>query len=380
MTPKPSCFLSCSFQPQDERVAAFFKSVLSGHFDVLTARSEDSIDIYDKIFPKIASTQLFFAIFSRRNRIHGTKKWTAPPDVLIEASFALSRRKTICGFVETDIDEQQQGLLRFSSRNWPRFNRANLEDVMVDSRSYVTAALNAIAPVVTASYEYSHNTKEVTIYKDGYGVIRTQYTIEFNRAVNDILLHHNVSGGRSAKKGHSLPRLRDMIAKGPAVRKKSQYFFATSIVKGGIPDTNLSIVEDHQYPHKAAFGIKILGPFLPSSLLCYELAWGGPDLFPVSLVDLQLGKRTADLEDVESRFLMPPTGRVSNVGFVLRFERPVTFSKEPVFRVYSMTGELLDERTVDKESGIQNSSLYTVYVSKLAVSVPLGRVTAQWRP
>lgn len=378
MATKPICFLSCSFQDGDKGIAAFFKNLVEEEFEVLTAESEDKTDIYEKIFPKIRASRACFAIFSKRSKVEGKDEWTPPPDILVESGFALAHHLRIYGFVEIGIEERQQGLLRFSSTSYPRFDRDRLESRRREYKRYIKEAAKELSQEITNPYDFTHIVKEVTIYRSGYGVVRHQYTAEFIRNVNDLATDHIFSGGDSAKKGFSLPHLEEMVTSGPQARKDSKFFLATSVVKGSIADDDIKLYEKIYSTDKITFCLKIPGSFTTSSLLMYEWSWGAPNLFPVDLKDLSPGERVQDLEDVVSAFRLPPIGR-TNLTFILRFERPVRFTIDPIFRVFGMGDEPLVERT-GAQLELQRSSLYIVYVCRLPVIVPNGQVVAQWRP
>jgi len=111
--------------------------------------------------------------------------------------------------------------------------------------------------------------------------------------------------------------------------------------------------------------------------LLYEWSWGAPGLFPASAEDLSTGKRVQDLEDVHSVFRLAPS-LGAGVTFVLRFEKPISFTKDPVFRVFGQ-GDLMVAEKTGEVLLVQRSSLYIVYVCRFA-SIPYGQVTAQWRP
>lgn len=371
---KPSCFLSCSFREEDQDLVAFFQHLLEEQFEVLTAQPEISTDLYDKIFPKLRSSKVFVGIFSKR----GTE--AIPPDVLIEAGFALAHQKRILGFLETGIDERQQGLLRsLNMRNYPRFNRNKLEAARTTFQDYIQAAARELQTVIQNPFECTYVTKEVTIYSNGYGVIRNQYAIDFNKNVTTIIIPHGLSGGSSAKRGYHLPPFNQLLQHGPQVRKASNYFIASSIVKANIQSTEMTLRETGRSDEQIKFEVRIEGAFMPSSNLVYEWSCGAPDLFAVNRGELQPGLRVRDLPYVESRLGLPPViTYVAGVTFILRFEKPIHLASEPIFRVYGPGGEVLDEKGATEH--VQHSSLYIVYVCRIAIGIPFGKITAQWVP
>lgn len=101
--------------------------------------------------------------------------------------------------------------------------------------------------------------------------------------------------------------------------------------------------------------------------------------YPVSLDELRPGKRAEDLEFVESTINPPPATSV-NLNFILRFEKPVNLTKEPVFRILGSCDEVLGEKSGLEDIEVQSSSLYKVYVCRIPMSSPGARVLAQWRP
>lgn len=161
---RASCFLSCSFREEDKDAITFFKHLLEDEFEVLTAEPEDSTDIYEKIFPKIRTSGIYFVIFSKRSKIEGADDWTPPPDALTETGFALALGRKVFGFVESGITERQLGLVRLSSTNYPRFNRSSLESERKRFSGYIKAAAEELAKIICPPWEYIQATKEVTVY------------------------------------------------------------------------------------------------------------------------------------------------------------------------------------------------------------------------
>lgn len=370
---RPSCFLSCSFREEDQDLVNFFTHLLDETFEVLTAQPEVSTDLYDKIFPKLRSSNIFVGIFSKR----GTE--AVPPDVLIEAGFALANQKRILGFLETGVDERQQGILRsLNMRNYPRFDRTKLESGRLTFKNYIEAAARELQTIIQNPFGCTHVTKEVTIYSNGYGVIRNQCVVDFSKRVTKIIIPHGLGGGNSAKRGYRLPPFNELLQRGPQARKASDYFFASSIVRANI-GTEMTLYERDHSDEQIKFDVRIEGTFAPASILVYEWSWGAPHLFAVNRNELQSGLRVQDLPYVESRLSLPPVVTyVAGVTFVLRFEKPIHLAVEPVFRVYSPGGEVLDERSATEH--VQHSSLYVVYVCRITIGIPFGRITAQWVP
>lgn len=372
---KPSIFLSCSFRENDKALVTFIKNILDEEFNVLTAEAEDKADVIQKILPKIRTCKGHFALFSRREKFEGKEEWNVPPDVLIETGFSFWHGLKIFGFLEEGVPPEQQGLLRLSSRSYPRFDRKSLENRRKDLQNYVKAVKEELTGEIVNLYETTSVTKEVTVYKNGYGVIRYQYTIQCERDVPEIFGIHTFGSGSSAKKGFILPHLSELASNGPGVRYDRKPFWATAIIKGNVKEECVTFEETDYSPEVIGFKLRIPGPFFASTLLTYEYAWGAPDLFPISGEDMSTGKRCQDLEYVESEFRLPEV-RVANFTFVLRFERPVRFSKEPMCEFRGYGDALIEERSAE----VQKSTLYDVYVCKLPVKLPYGRVRAYWVP
>lgn len=273
-------FLSCSFQPEDKGIVCFFNNLLEEYFEVATAEPEDHTDIPGKIFPKIQASQIHFVIFSRRDKIEGQDAWTLPPDILIESGYALAVGRRVFGFVESGIDERQQGLLRFSSTNYPRFERNKLEANRTEFKNYIKAIVRDLNKEIIHPFAYRYVTKEVTIYNNGYGLVRNQYTIEFSKNQSGVIAKHFVGAGRSVKKGYALPQLAELLSCGPMARRQSKPFLRTAIIKGDVSDEAVG-VEENGYSEKGIkFKIKIPGNFNYSSLLTYEWCVGCPYFIP----------------------------------------------------------------------------------------------------
>ena len=275
---KPSCFLAHSFRAEDEYIVTFFTNLLEEHFEVLTAKPEDSTDIYNKIFPKLKTSRACFGIFSKRSKVQDEDHWTPPPDILIETGFALAHGQPIYGFVDWQIEEHQLGVLRFSPRSYPRFDKNALEANRTQFRNHIKNAAQDLSAQIITSFDYTNVTKEVTVYRNGYGVIRNQYTVVFNRDLRELVARHSLGGGRSAKKGYVLPHLAEMLKCGPEVRKDSSCFVAAALVKGAVAEDSLTVEERQYSPERIDFDIKIRGPFAPLSGVTFEWSWGFPDL------------------------------------------------------------------------------------------------------
>ena len=320
--PQSVCFLSCSFRDEDKEVVTFFKNLLEESFTVATAEPEDRTNLYDKIFPKIRASKSFFAIFSKRAKVIRST-WAPPPDVLIESAFALAHNLPLFGFVEEGINEQQQGLLRFSATNYPRFKRDDLEHRRIQLRAYIKAAAEQLGREITNPYDYTNVIKEVCVYRNGYGVSRTQCSVEFNKDGAEFAARHSFGPGRSARKRLVLPPFGKMLGEGPEARRESNYFLSACVNKGPVADDAITLQEVSRVAKKVVFDLKITGHFSTSSLLTYEWAWGSPDLFPVTLKNPEtMGDRPLDLE---STCGLPNVKRGANFTFCLRFGKTYRF-------------------------------------------------------
>jgi hypothetical protein len=201
---KFNCFLSASFRRQDERLLAFFRNLLEQHFNVLCAKADNNADLLDKILPQIRASEVVFAIFSCRNRIGDDM--IVPPDVLIESGIAMAWGLDVYGFVEEGVSEAQQGILRFSRKAYPRFHRRGLETKRGEFDDYIVDVKERLSKEVRQPYEHTQAVKEVTIYSDGYGAIRSQHTVQFHSDTPDFIANQRYGGGGSAPKALIFPR------------------------------------------------------------------------------------------------------------------------------------------------------------------------------
>lgn len=377
---KPKIFLSCSFREEDKDVVEFFTNILNEEFEVLSAKPQDRTDILEKIFPKIRGSEAVFVIFSKRHKIQDKKSWVVPPNVLIEPGYAKALDRPIFGIVEQGVHEKEQGILRFSSRNYPRFERTSLEPKRNDFKDYIKAIKKELSKEISIPYDYTYGVKDTAIYRNGYGVIRIQYGL---RCLEDrlpmIITEHAVKLGKTAKKGSILPSLEDLIKGSPTNRRENKPFLAFRIIEGNVKDSSMKPIlsETKRSTDKAIyFSFEFSGPFTNDEFFSFEYSCGIPDLFPVCQDDLKPGKRELDRDYAESKFILPPA-RIGNLTFTLRFEEKSEFLKEPIVKFFGPGGYFIREKPF---SEIQKSTLYTVYVETLSINVPHGDIRAEWIP
>lgn len=356
---KQKIFLSCSFGEEDKDVVEFFTNILNEEFEVLWAKPQDRTDILEKIFPKIRGSEAVFVIFSKRDKIQDKKSWVVPPNVLIEPGYAKALDRPIFGVVEQGVKEKEQGILRFSSRNYPRFKRTSLESKRNDFKDYIKAIKKELSKEISIPYDYTYAVKDTTIHRNGYGMIRHQYGL---RCLEN-----------------RLPTLEGLIKEPPTNRRENKPFLAFRIIEGNIKDSSVKPIpsKTKKSTDKAIyFNFEFLGPFRNEEFFSFEYSCGIPDLFPVCQDDLKPGKREVDRDYVDSKFILP-AARVDNLTFILRFEEKSEFLKEPIVKFFGPGEYFIKEKSFSK---IQKSTLYTVYVETLSINIPHGDIRAEWIP
>lgn len=164
-----------------------------------------------------------------------------PPDVLIECGYAEALGLRIYGVVDELVDQPQQGLLRFSSTNYPRYNKNQLEKRRTDYRNYANGILQDLGPSLSLPYEYEEIVKDVTVCNDGYGVIRLQYKVLLKEDQPQFKGVHKIGFGSSAKKGLVFPSLAEMGKNFEDGRKSRKPLFGYRVIQGDIPEKNITL-------------------------------------------------------------------------------------------------------------------------------------------
>lgn len=101
----PSCFVSCSFSPEDVPVVSWFERILlSLDFDPKTASVPQPRPPPEKIAEMIEAADCFVAILTRRTKVEGTESWVGPEWVQNEIGMAYQARKPMALFVEESVD------------------------------------------------------------------------------------------------------------------------------------------------------------------------------------------------------------------------------------------------------------------------------------
>jgi hypothetical protein len=153
-------------------------------------------------------------------------------------------------------------------------------------------------------------------------------------------------------------------------------FFAFKIIKGDIDSPRVVLRELSSLdPQLTEFQIHIQGPFKRNESLTYEWSFGAPNLYPVRSADLRPGKRQTANDYVESDYQLPPN-RIAHFTYVLRFEDPTGVKFDPICEFVGLGDTVFSKKTMT----LQVSSMYTVYVCKLPVNMPHGRVRVRWQP
>ena len=229
---------------------------------------------------------------------------------------------------------------------------------------------------ITANFDYNQYAKDVTIYKNGYGVIRLRCTIQ-TRSDKFRSNPHMFALGGNAKKDLTLPSF-DVLRKGGAsYRSKNKPFFSFRVIDANFAESEVKIRAIKSSKEQIDFVINF--PKMPSNTVFqYEWAWGSPDLFPITQKDLAPGKRKEDRDAVLSE-LPNIVGGYKNFIYTLRFEQSADFIEKPVMNVYTKsTGEIIKDREFER----QKSALYTNFVAKeVQIGILHGAdIVARWVP
>lgn len=117
-------FLSCSFEPEDERVVDFFRHLIeSFDIDPVLYNWQEIGRLTDKIKEHISKCDCLIAVVTRRKKIEGSDLWTCPDWIHHELAIANAYNKPIAIFVEQNV--KLDGLLASEERK-EAFSRDDL--------------------------------------------------------------------------------------------------------------------------------------------------------------------------------------------------------------------------------------------------------------
>lgn len=209
-----NAFLSCSFSKDDKKVVDFFRHLLEEcDFSVLTAEKEDSPFILGKIYPKIDRADVVVALFTSRHKIGDS--YSPPSAVIFEAGYASGQKKPVYGFCEKGVDINELGLLQYSGGNFPFFNKNKLDEKRKEFKNYICSFPVLTDREIRGSFDFVQYVKDVTIYNNGYGVVRFRCTIQ-TRSKSFRSIPHMFGLGDSAKKDLTLPSFGTIKKGGPS--------------------------------------------------------------------------------------------------------------------------------------------------------------------
>ncbi len=375
---KPKAFLSCSFLPGEEPVRAFFHDLLQEcGYEVLWAIPEDSPSILGKVFPKIEQADLAIGIFTRRNKLEGKDSWTAPPAVIYELADARRCGKGVYGLVEKGIDRSEIGLLRFhETNNFPEFDRDTLYKEKSRFRGFFCSFPELERAKVQPNYRFLQYVKDLTIYENGYGVVRVRITA-LSHNENWKNLTHFFGLRPCAKKDSILPDFNTLKQNPVGRRWDNQAFFNFRLLDAYFSEDELDVhPESGCTEDRINFGITFKSGIKAGTKIAYEWSWGFPDMFPLTEADLEPGKRKADEDRVISS-IGPIRTEIDSIVLVARFEGRPQFAGKPTVRILDGAMNPLSWLpTLDE----QKSTLYTSYVGQVPQPPPSAFVRVDWVP
>lgn len=376
---KPKAFLSCSFLPGEEGIRTFFHDLLEEcGFEVLWAVPEDSPTILGKIFPKIDESDAVVGIFTRRKKIEDHNQWTPPPAVVYELADARRCGKGVYGLVEKDVDRNELGLIRFlEADNFPDFDREKLHQERGRLKEFIQSFSELKHDEVQINYKMLQYVKDLTVYENGYGVVRVRVTL-LTQSDQWRNMTHFFGLRPSAKKGTVLPPFSELRAAPASRRWDNNSFFSFRLVDAYFDESELDLYEESgSTQNRINFGVKFPLGVKAGTTIVYEWSWGFPDMFPTSVADLQPGKRIEDRDQVITS-IGPIKAPIESFVLVARFEGRPKFIQEPTIRLLDGTGNRVSWPSSLKE---QKSSLYTNYVEKIpGIPLPSGYIHVEWVP
>lgn len=369
-------FLSCSFGDKDEDVVRFFRNILEERgFKVQTAQKENSCTVEGKIYPKIDNADIIVGLFSSRYK---TDSGCLPPSaILFELGYARGKSKSIYAFREKGISPDDLGLLQFDGGNFPEFEIKKLEDKRSEFKTFIESWPEFEQKEIRGVWEFQSYVKDVTIYQNGYGVVRFRCCVR-TKSEKFRKIPHLFGLGESAVADLKLEPFEDLRNGGPGSRHKNEQFFSFRVIDANFDESRVSVIPGKKAKANGEhIDFIIEFPSMPArTSFTYEWAWGAPGLFPVEKGDLDPGKRKVDLNYVCST-LPAIVGEFQQFIFVLRFEGEPEFSQIPIIKIFDST----HDQTAEKEFEEQRSALYTNYVSRHKLSSLYGgSIEAHWIP
>jgi hypothetical protein len=100
----PSCFLSCSFDPDDRAIFDWFRKILDAlEFQVLSGEEPTTRSLPEMARERIESSEAFVGVLTRRDKVEGSNEWLPPTWVRDEVSIAYSLGKPVAIFAEEGV-------------------------------------------------------------------------------------------------------------------------------------------------------------------------------------------------------------------------------------------------------------------------------------
>jgi hypothetical protein len=379
MEVKPKLFVSCSFAEKDKEVVKFFSDLAKkSGFQTITARRPEAKVIPAKIHEKLSQCDAIVGIFTTHNKIQDKDEWTVPPSVIYEMGLARQSGKHILGFIEDGVPRDELGIINLEAYEIPPFDRDNLGLKRKDYEEYFKSLI-ADKPEIKSNYRFKHYTRDLTIYKNGYGISRARCNVAV-LSPRFKQVNHWFDMGASAKVNSSLPAFSELKKNDVAARWEEKPFFtfvSLDSVLSGVNESNTRVEADKKdHPAKLSFAIKFDREFNRGNGIDYEWAIGAPGLFAVKKSELRKDQRAVDLPYCESKVRIQSMAYFS---YVLRFEKPVQFDKLPQITIYDDGG---NPTHLETKFEVQESTLYTVFIAKgLKVQdVPSGSAVVTWTP
>ncbi len=372
-----TAFLSYSFSEEDNEIKNFFYQLLEEHnINVLTGEPEDATTISGKIYPKIDKSDFVVGVFT--SRYSTDSGYMPPPAVISELSYAKGKNKPIYGFREKEVNLNSLGLLAHEGLNLPTFTRDNLSQERTKCKQYIEHLNILKQKGLRENFKYSIYSKDVTVYSNGYGVIRFRCKILTKSETFRSVLHYFALGD-SAIKDLKIPSRDKLNSNNITSRWQNEPFLNFKLINSHDTQINESDIDINFLKYtEEDFKFHIRFPKIDKNqYITYEWAVGFPNLFPVNSKDLEHGKRKADRDHALST-IPNIINKCDVLNFIVRFEGFPKFIDIPSIRVYDNTNELVKNLDFDQ----QISSIYSVYVVNFigGVDLPGGHIVAQWKP
>lgn len=139
---EPTAFLGHSFAPEDKPIVDTFIQVLQSLGIKVTSGSKPAANsISNKVKGQIEAQHIFIGIFTRREKLPSSTKWTTSTWVMEEKAYAIGRSKKLILLKEEDV-ENVGGLQ--GDYEYIEFRRDQLHDAIVKLLKIFTISVDGI--------------------------------------------------------------------------------------------------------------------------------------------------------------------------------------------------------------------------------------------